>query len=325
MSQDRTGNAQPGAIVDGTGSSLAPHRFARASLLERLGRWNLKRLGARSRTDRLTAHPDAAPASVHAYVFDAHPEAPADAPPLVLMHGVGSSATTFARLVRRLRPHFGPILVPEAPAHGASEIPPEPLTPDSLFELVSAWLDSVPPAPFVLYGNSLGGGAALRYAALRPERVRALLLLSPAGAHGAEHELEELVGAFDMKSAADAQRFMGRLFHRPRWYHRLAGGELRRRFASPPLREFFARAGRDDLLDAAAVSGLPMPVLLLWGKAERLLPESHRDWFARHLPRHADLVEPAHFGHSAYVEYPEEVAALVLRFLIEQNVMSPTR
>ena len=301
-------------------SEEGPRNTARASLLERLGRWNLRRLGARSRVDRV--HPAAgAPAALHAYVFDAHPQAPPDAPPLVLMHGVGSSATTFARLLRRLRPHFGPILVPEAPAHGGSEIPSGPFTPDALFDVISAWLDTVPPAPFVLYGNSLGGGAALRYAALRPERVRALLLLSPAGAHGAEHELEELVATFDLKSTADADRFMRRLFHRPRWYHRLAGGELRRRFASPPLREFFARAGRDDLLDATAVRGLPMPVLLLWGKAERLLPESHRRWFAEHLPPHADLVEPADFGHSAYVEYPEEVAALVLRFLGEHQVV----
>jgi len=291
------------------------------SFIERLGRWNLRRLGARSRID-VIATAGSSSTSLHAYVFDPHPKSPPGAPPLVLMHGVGSSATTFARLLRRLRPHFGTIFVPEAPAHGASAIPDAPFTPDALFELVSGWLDTVPPAPFVLYGNSLGGGTALRYAALHPERVSALLLLSPAGAHGTEGELAELVASFDLKSSADAARFMGRLFERPRWYHRLAGNELRRRFASPSLREFFARAGRDDLLDPATVSTLPMPVLLLWGKAERLLPDSHRRWFARHLPKHADLVEPPHFAHSAYIEHPDEVAKLALGFLAEHHLIA---
>ena len=304
------------------GGERAPRNSPAApptSLIERLGRWNLRRLGARSRIDVIVT--GATSTSLHAYVFDPHPKSPPDAPPLVLMHGVGSSATTFARLLRRLRPHFGTIYVPEAPAHGGSAIPASPFTPDALFELVSGWLDTVPPAPFVLYGNSLGGGAALRYAALRSERVSALLLLSPAGAHGSESELEELVASFDLKTSADAARFMGRLFERPRWYHRLAGNELRRRFASPPLREFFARAGRDDLLDPATVSALPMPVLLLWGKAERLLPDSHRRWFARHLPAHANLVEPPHFAHSAYIEHSAEVAELALGFLAAHRLI----
>lgn len=291
------------------------------SLLERVGRWNLKRLGARSRTDRIQPTPDGPSATLHAFSFEPHPRAPADAPPLVLMHGVGSSATTFSRLLRRLRPHFGPILVPEAPAHGASEVPSTTLTPDALFSFVARWLDEVPPAPFVLYGNSLGGGAALRYAALRPERVSALMLLSPAGAHGSDDELEALVSSFSLESAADVRAFMARLFHRPRWYHRLAGGELRKRFESRPLREFFARAGRDDLLDPALVRSLPMPVLLLWGQAERLLPDSHRLWFKTHLPPHAALVEPPHFAHSAYIEHPDDVARLALEFLGAHGVI----
>lgn len=283
------------------------------SLLERLGRWGLRRLGAGSRSDTVSTGDTRA--EIHAFTFEPHPRAPEDAPALVLMHGVGSSAATFTRLLRRLRPHFGPIFIPEAPAHGASDVPSGPMTPDSLFSLIAAWLDSVPAAPFVLYGNSLGGGASLRYAALRPERVAALVLLSPAGAHGEPEELESLITSFNMATNADARAFIKRLFERPRWYHRFAGGELRRRFASPPLQQFFAETGKADLLDPALVRSLPMPVLLMWGQAERLLPDSHRRWFAQHLPPHADLVEPPHFAHSAYIEHPDDVADLALGFL----------
>lgn len=279
------------------------------SLLDRLGRWSLRRLGAKSLWH------EAHGTRLHAYHLARHPDAPPDAPPLVLLHGVGSSASTFTRLLKRLRPHVGDVYLPEAPAHGYSAEPAPPMTPDALFTLVRAWLDEVPRAPFLLYGNSLGGGAALRYAIERPERVRALLLLSPAGAHTPPDELQSLVSSFAFETNADARRFMKRLFRRPRWYHQLAAGELKRRLGSPPLRQFFAEVGTGDTLDPADVGRLAMPVLLMWGGAERLLPDAHRAWFKAHLPPHAVVLEPAHFAHSAYIEHPADVAHEVLGFL----------
>lgn len=287
------------------------------SLLDRLGRWTLRRLGAES------TFFDADGTRLHAYHLPRHPSAPSDAPPLVLMHGVGSSASTFARLLRRLRPHFGDVYLPEAPAHGQSDVPPSPMTPESLFLLVRRWLDTVPPAPFVLYGNSLGGAASFRYAIDRPERVRALVLLSPAGAGTPADELEALIETFALPTKAAARKFMGRLFQRPRWYHNFAATELRRRLHEPPLREFFAGVGSGSTLDPSAVGELPMPVLLMWGGAETLLPESNRAWFRAHLPAHATLSEPAHFAHSAYIEHPGDVAREILGFLRKTKVLQP--
>ncbi|MFO0749984.1 MAG: alpha/beta hydrolase [Myxococcota bacterium] len=289
----------------------------RTSFIENLGRWSLRRLGATS------VWHESGGTRLHAFLVPRHARAPRDAPPLVLLHGVGSSASTFGRLLRRLRPHFGDIYLPEAPAHGHSSVPPPPMTPNTLFELVRGWLDEVPPAPFVLYGNSLGGAASLRYAIERPERVRALCLLSPAGAGTPPEELSELVASFDLESPGAARRFMGRLFRRPRWYHHLAAGELRRRFAQPPLQQFFAEVGTSDTLDPAAVARLPMPVLLMWGGSERLLPESNRAWFRQHLPPGATLSEPEHFAHSAYIEHPTDVAQEILAFLRARAVLPP--
>jgi len=287
----------------------------RTSLLDRLGRWSLRRLGAKSLWH------EARGTRLHAYHLPPHADAPSDAPPLVLLHGVGSSASTFGRLLKRLRPHVGDVYLPEAPAHGLSSEPEPPMTPDALFTLVRAWLDEVPRAPFLLYGNSLGGGASLRYAIERPERVRALLLLSPAGAHTPPDDLAALVSSFDFRSHADARRFMTRLFKKPRWYHGLAAGELKRRLGAPPLRQFFAEVGTGDTLDPAEVAGLPMPVLFMWGGSERLLPDAHRTWFKAHLPPHAVVLEPPHFAHSAYIEHPGDVAHEVLDFLRAAGVL----
>lgn len=277
-----------------------------SSLLDRVGRWNLRRLGAHGRMV------EAAGGAVHLYELAGGGEVP-----LVLLHGVGSSASTFGPLVKRLLPHFGPIVLPEAPAHGKSPAPEGPLDTGALFNTVAAALDALPAAPFVLYGNSLGGGTALRYAIERPERVRRLVLLSPAGARSAKEELDALIATFDLDTAKKARAFMRRLFHQRHWWQRLAARDLRRRLAHPPVRSLLAQAGVEDQLDPRDVAALPMPVLFMWGEAERVLPPSHLAWFREHLPAGARVLEPAHFGHSAYVEYPADVAQEIIAFCAE--------
>jgi pimeloyl-ACP methyl ester carboxylesterase len=48
-------------------------------------------------------------------------------------------------------------------------------------ELLVGWMDSLGIARAVLLGNSVGAGAAIRYAAAHPKRVLGLMLVAPAG------------------------------------------------------------------------------------------------------------------------------------------------
>ncbi|MFT7582931.1 MAG: pimeloyl-ACP methyl ester carboxylesterase [Myxococcota bacterium] len=284
------------------------HRFLAScmpTLLERLGRWNMQRLGAESRFVKVNG------SRVHLYDVPGTGSG-AD---VALLHGVGSGATTFAPLIRRLRPHVRRLVIPEAPAHGYSGVPEAPLTPTALYDTMRAVLDAELPEGFTLYGNSLGGGTALKYACERGERVGQLALLSPAGAGTSQQELETLINKFTFRSRGDAWRLLQSLFDRPRWYHRLATPTLRRRLNQPAVRTFFEEASVDDQLTETDVASLSMPVLLMWGGAERLLPSAHLDWFKTHLPNSATIIEPAHFAHSAYIEYPDEVAATLVSAL----------
>src|SRR5204863_245948 len=87
--------------------------------------------------------------------------------------------------------------------------------PEALAAAVDQTLDEIVrivDRPVVLVGSSLGGALALRYATRRPERVAALALVSPAGARLADHEWEDLLGAFRIESAAEARRLVARLY-----------------------------------------------------------------------------------------------------------------
>ncbi len=240
------------------------------------------------------------------HVYDARGEGPL--PTFVMLHGIGATATGFAPVLARLRRRARRVVAIEYPGHGFSDPPSGRLTPDRLFAAATEALDAVLEEPAVVCGNSLGGAVALQYAIARPSRVRALSLLSPAGARLTDAELDALRASFALTTRADAVRFLARVYHQAPWFSSMLAHELIAHFDRPAVRDLLAAASNDHAPTAEALASLPMPVLLLWGRSERLLPPSCLEWFRAHLPKHASIEEPEGFGHTPHLDSPREVA-----------------
>jgi pimeloyl-ACP methyl ester carboxylesterase len=236
-------------------------------------------------------------------------------PPVVLLHGLATAATPFAPLLMRLRRDVRRVLAPDHLGHGFSAGRSAPLTPNSLLESTAQTLDHLLDEPAIVVGNSLGGALAVRYALTSPKKVRALVLISPAGAHCEEHEWRELKQAFDMSSRADAAVFFRRLYHQPPWFLSLFAHEMPAAMSSPPVRSFLRDACNATALCPEELAALEVPVLLVWGRAERLLPESNLEYFTRHLPSGTRIERPEGFGHSPHLDAADELAALIIRFV----------
>lgn len=273
---------------------------------ERIARFALHRRGLASTT-------------VRARGFDLHVyDGPGNGrlPTVVLLHGLGSGGGSFGPMVSALRPHVRRVVIPELPGHGFSARPGEGerITPDLLLDVVDEALGGMLDEPAVVLGNSLGGAVALAYALRRPERVRGLVLVSPAGARLKEDEWRELVGAFDLQTTAEAKRFLARVYHRPPWFLALMAHEFPDLLRRPAVREILASATPEHSPTPDALAALAMPILLLWGRSERLLPASALAWFREHLPPHTVIEEPAGFGHAPQLEHPRRLAARVVTF-----------
>jgi pimeloyl-ACP methyl ester carboxylesterase len=182
---------------------------------------------------------------------------------------------------------------------------------------MTASLDAIIDEPVILYGNSLGGAVALTYAIRRPERVQGLVLVSPAGARLLEDEWKQVRETFDVKDRRSAQRFLERIYHRPPWFLALVAHEFPDLVQRRAVRDLLEAATPEHGAQGAELAALPMPILLLWGRSDRLFPPAALAWFRRHLPPHAVVEEPATFGHAPQIEHPELVAERILRFARE--------
>jgi len=274
-------------------------------LVERLARRTLHRRGVES------GHFASSVGRLHYY------ESRGDGalPPIVIIHGFGASATSYAPVIARLSPHTRRLLAPEAPGHGFSRAVRSGLSADDSFAAVAELLDHHLEEPAIIFGNSLGGAMAVRYALASPQRVRGLILSSPAGAPMDPDERRAVVRSFTVGNLREATDLLGRLYNRAPWFAPLLSPDLLRHFADPIVRGLLESLGRQEFLTADELGAIAAPTLLLWGRGERLLPNAGLDFFRRHLPAHlAEIEQPADFGHCPYLDRPRQLAERIAAF-----------
>jgi pimeloyl-ACP methyl ester carboxylesterase len=237
---------------------------------------------------------------------------------LVLLHGIGSDAETWAPLMQALDPAIDAIAW-DAPGYGESDpVAAASPTPDDYADRLRLFLDAMDLGRVVLAGHSLGTLFAARFAAAHPARVAALALLSPALGYGvaADAPLPASVQARidDLASLgprAFAEKRAARLVHRAAEKPAVLAGVQRAMAAVQPAgyaQAVRALAAGALLQDAAR---LTQPVLVAVGREDVVTPPAN----ARAV--HEALVHPLALhlvpdaGHALPQEAPAIVAALL--------------
>jgi 2-hydroxy-6-oxonona-2,4-dienedioate hydrolase len=114
-------------------------------------------------------------------------------PPLVLVHGVGTSAGEWSRVLPTLaRDHL--LYAIDLPGFDGSARPPD-YSPAFSARFVGAFLDALRVERPAVIGNSLGGLVAMHLALCDPERISSLILSDSAGLGRAVNPVQAGVAA----------------------------------------------------------------------------------------------------------------------------------
>lgn len=245
------------------------------------------------------------------------PEADTLAPPLVFVHGLVASGADYFPLLRRLAAHDYPIVAPDLPGHGLSPVPARGMRPGVLLTALRETLQAVLDEPAVVFGNSMGGFAAVRLALDAPELVSGLFLASPGGAPVPEPSLTRFLDRFRIDDETAARRFVHDMQARPSVIPRVVAWGVMERFSRPEIRELLSGIEPKDLLRPDELAALQQPIVVIWGRKERILTPVQREFFRRHLPRHAAFEEPANLGHAPFLDDPSLVVRRFLTFVHE--------
>jgi pimeloyl-ACP methyl ester carboxylesterase len=250
-----------------------------------------------------------------------------EAPPLVLVHGLGGTIENWRALAPPLAARHR-VLVPDLPGHGGSGLLREARDLDALTQAVSAVADAEGIRGAVWVGHSLGGVVALRAAALRPDAVRGVVLAASAGIRSASR-------AAHVTLAALGTLRPGRLIAPFR--HTWAGSRLGRRVAfgwwgaadpaglDPELAEAFLvgparhtdtrQAGRALLSTdpRPELDRVTCPCLCLWGASDNWVGVEDGMEYARRL--RVPLRAIAGCGHLLIGERPDACLAAIRDFV----------
>lgn len=249
-------------------------------------------------------------------------EGPAGATPVILIHGFVYSLESFDAWAADLKRDYRVIRF-DLLGHGLSGPDPQKrYSPQERAGFIGDLMDTLGLERAVIGGNSLGGLAAWRFAASAPERVAALILVSP-GAYPnrgvAETPLSPpapfalflrnpteagvalaLQGVYADKNAItpDGVRRTAAMMRQP------GNGE-----AFVESIEEFSLPDPEPLLKSIAA-----PTLILWGAEDRVIPVEQGSRMAAAIAA-AELIVYQGVGHVAHEEAAERSVADVRAFL----------
>jgi pimeloyl-ACP methyl ester carboxylesterase len=230
--------------------------------------------------------------------------------PLVLLHGSGDSAGTFAAVAPALIGDYR-LLIPDLAGHGDSEPAEGVLAMATIFAGLEAVLEEAGVENPVLAGNSMGAWLATVYAHRHPERVSRVVAINGGPILGGPSEVK-LIPA-DREQARQSMAAI-RDPSSPPVPDEILDDIVTRANSGPISRMMLDLGGMMGFLLDGKLGEVETPVDLLWGESDGLMKVSYAERMAAGLPRARITLIPE-CGHIPMGECPERFVGLLREIL----------
>jgi len=214
---------------------------------------------------------------------------PVEGPAVLLLHGFGTSKDALMTMSAHLAAKGWRTLAPDLPGFGAHAFHDGEHHDQAFYaRAIGRFMDAVGAPRAVVLGTSMGGALATELALQDPSRVRALVLMAPAGVRAPERnafmaDVESGANPLDMASEADFDRISSTVFARPpavpspfrRWF-------VERALAVRPKTLLIVEAIKPFLMSGldGRLGGVGVPALVIFGSADRVTDPSMLRVFA---------------------------------------------
>lgn len=248
---------------------------------------------------------------------------------LVLIHGSNASLHTWEPWVKILGKDYR-IISMDLPGHGLTGVNPAGVYDNASYVgVVDLLLTKLGVNKAIIGGNSMGGGVSWMFALAHPEKTEALLLVDAGGQPQAKpdelpigfrlmrtpviKEAARLIAPrsifeSSIKNTMSVQSKIDNALIDRYWeLNRFPGNReaTMKRFSDPRG----IGSGTNEKLAAIKV-----PVMIMWGEEDKLIPVSSARWFAEAIPGSTLVIYPK-VGHIPMEEVPERSAADVKAWL----------
>jgi pimeloyl-ACP methyl ester carboxylesterase len=265
--------------------------------------------------------------------------------PIVLVHGLGTDSSAWDRVATTLAEQHRVVSV-DLPGYSLRSTVDEVPQANELADGIDALLEQLDIPTAVVVGHSFGGAVSLIAAHRHPRRIAGLVLVAPGGFG---HELNPLLPLIDTNFGSR----MLRMLYRPRTsrtieriaarfeersgaasrvriaelmetYDRLRTEQAREQFRTSVRRSLALNADPDRSQYAEIEPAIP--ILILWGREDRVLPSWHANNAESVLPwAVVHMVDGA--GHTPHRSHAAQTAREIRTFAESSGVrrrLSPT-
>jgi pimeloyl-ACP methyl ester carboxylesterase len=250
-------------------------------------------------------------------------------PTLLLVHGFSASLHTWEPWVQRLGERYR-IVSLDLPGHGLTRAPAGyQASMEAFRDAVAEFVRSQGLTRFAIAGSSMGGNVAWEYALAHPDQVEALILVDASGWPQGDDQNEPTIFKLlrnpvlgpmlrDLDNTRLIRQGLEASFADPSFVDEAMVARYSELARAPGHRDILLQLTLDfrsrNPATAERLAALSMPVLILWGDQDRLVPPAHAQLFNDAI-RRSELVMFENVGHIPQEEVADASSTAVDEFL----------
>jgi pyruvate dehydrogenase E2 component (dihydrolipoamide acetyltransferase) len=233
----------------------------------------------------------------------------------VLIHGFGGDLNSWMFNHESLASSHS-VYALDLPGHGSSSKQVGDGSLEGCAKVLGGFMDAIEVSKAHLVGHSMGGAVAAMFALNHPQRCLSLTLIASAGL-GPEIDGEYVRGFVSATRRNELRPQLEKLFADSRLitrqfvddtlkYKRLDGVDS----ALSTIASQFCPLDRQSVILREQIVASKMPVLVIWGSEDRIIPVTH----ATNLPQHVRTELLPGYGHMVQMEAASKVNMVIRSF-----------